>query len=51
MLVALAFPARVKAARAAGVPNFLLKNVENFSVHQSRPVADTELEKVGQKQL
>ena len=43
--------ARVKATRAAGVANFLLRNVENFSVHQSKPVADTELEKVSQKQL
>ena len=43
--------ARVTAAHATGVPNFVLKNVENFSLHQSRPIADTELEKVGQKQL
>jgi len=41
----------VKAARAPGVPSFVLKSVENFSVHQSRPVADAELEKVALKQL
>lgn len=41
----------VKAARAPGVPYFVLKNVEDFSVHLSKPVADTELEKVAQKQL
>jgi polygalacturonase len=43
--------AHVKATHAPGVPSFVLRNVENFSVHQSMPVADTELEKVGQKQL
>ncbi len=41
----------VRAAHAPGVPNFVLKNVENFSIYQSRPVADAELEKVVQKQL
>ena len=41
----------VKAARAPTVPNFVLKNVEDFSIHLSKPVADTELEKVAQKQL
>jgi polygalacturonase len=41
----------VKAAHAPGSPNFVLKNVENFVVYQSKPVADTELEKVVQKQI
>jgi hypothetical protein len=41
----------VKGAHMTGSPNFVLKNVENFIVSQSKPVADTELEKVGQKQL
>jgi polygalacturonase len=41
----------VRAARAPGVQSFVLKSVENFSVHHSRPVADAELEKVALKQL
>ena len=41
----------VQAARAPGVPSFVLRSVENFSVHQSRPVADADLEKVALKQL
>jgi hypothetical protein len=41
----------IRAARAAGSPSFVLKNVENFIVYQSKPVADTELERVGQKLL
>jgi polygalacturonase len=42
---------RVKAQKAEGVPTFSLKNVTDFSVQQSRPVADTRLERVEQKKL
>jgi polygalacturonase len=42
---------RVKAARAADVPTFVLKNVENFNIQQSRPVPDTRLERVKQERF
>ena len=39
----------IKAPRVADVPTFVLKNVEDFTVYQSRPVPDTRLERVEQK--
>ncbi len=36
----------LKAEHAAGVPTFVLKNVEDFNVDQSRPLPDTHLDKV-----
>jgi polygalacturonase len=41
----------VQAQHATHVPTFVLKNVENFGVYLSRPVADTQLEKVDQQTL
>ena len=41
----------VKAEHAQDVPTFALKNVEEFSVSQSRGVADTFMEKVESKML
>jgi polygalacturonase len=41
----------VKAARVDNIPEFVLKNVEDFSVSQSRPVADTALDRVQVKTL
>jgi polygalacturonase len=41
----------VGAQRAPDVPTFVLKNVEDFSIHLSRPVPDTHLDKVEQKVL
>jgi polygalacturonase len=42
---------RVKAQRAEGAHVFSLKNVSNFSVRQSQPVADTRIERAEQKKL
>jgi polygalacturonase len=42
---------RVKAQKAEGAFVFLLKNVTDFSVQQSRPVSDTRLERVEQKKF
>jgi polygalacturonase len=39
----------VKAQKAAGIPTFMLQNVEDFSVSRSAPVADAHLEKVERK--
>jgi polygalacturonase len=41
----------VRAQKTEGVPTFSLKNVSDFSVQQSRPVADTRLERVEQKKF
>ncbi len=41
----------VKAQGLPAVPIFALKNVENFSTHECRPVADTRLERVKQENL
>ena len=41
----------VKAQKTQDVPTFSLKNVSDFSVQQSRPVADTRLERVDQRKL
>ena len=41
----------VKAQRAADVPTFALKNVQDFTVNLSRPVPDTHLDNVQQKTL
>jgi len=37
---------RVRAQRRSDVPTFLLKDVEDFSVVQSHPIADTRLDKI-----
>jgi polygalacturonase len=39
----------VKAQRAADVPTFVLKNVEDFNAYQCKGVPDTRLERVTQK--
>jgi polygalacturonase len=41
----------IKAQRATGVPTFVLKNVEDFSIHQSLPVPDTRLERATMEKL
>jgi polygalacturonase len=41
----------VKAQKAAGVPGFVLLNVEDFSVHGSPLVPDTHLDKVERKEM
>jgi len=41
----------VKLPNTAEVPSLVLKNVKNFSITQSRPVADTQLETTAQKTL
>jgi polygalacturonase len=42
---------RIKAQRAPGVPTFVLNDVEDLSIQQSRPVPDTLLPKVKQSTL
>jgi len=37
---------RVRAQRRSDVPTFLLKDIEDFSVVQSHPIADTRLDKM-----
>jgi hypothetical protein len=41
----------VKAQRGPAVPMFVLKNVEDFSVSQSKGVPDTRLERVDLKRF
>ncbi len=41
----------VKAQKAAGVPTFVLKNVKDFSVHRSTPVADTQVDSAVKKEM
>ena len=41
----------VKAQKAAGVPTFVLQNVEDFSVYGSSPVPDAHLAKVERKEM
>jgi len=41
----------VRAQLTQGVPTFILKNVEDFGVRQSRPVPDTQLERVTLKKF
>jgi hypothetical protein len=41
----------VKAQRARNVPMFVLRNVEDFSVHQSRPLPDKQLKSVKRRDL
>ncbi|HEX8686255.1 MAG TPA: hypothetical protein VF654_07120, partial [Pyrinomonadaceae bacterium] len=41
----------VSAQKAADVPTFVLKNVEDFSVRNSRPVPDTRVERAESKRF
>ena len=41
----------VVAQKVEGVPTFILKNVEDFSIRQSRPVPDTRIERTEQKRF
>lgn len=41
----------VKMAHASSAPTFVLKNVEDFNLYQSRPLQDTHLDKVEQQTL
>lgn len=41
----------VKAQKAAGIPTFVLQNVEDFSVNRSPPVADTTVAKTDHKEF
>jgi polygalacturonase len=41
----------VKAQKAAGVPTFVLRSVEDFSVSRSSPVPDTSIAKAAQKEF
>lgn len=42
---------RVKAQHAADVPAFVVKKIEEFSLHQCRGLADTRLERVDLKRF
>ena len=42
---------RLKAQHAANVPTFAMKQVQDFSVAQSRPIADTVLDRADDKKL
>ncbi|HKC64092.1 MAG TPA: hypothetical protein VKB86_10660, partial [Pyrinomonadaceae bacterium] len=42
---------RVKARKAEGALLFSLKNVSNFSVEQSQPIADMRIERTEQKKF
>ena len=42
---------RVKAQHAANVPTFTMKQVQDFSVAQSRPIPDTVLDRADDKKL
>jgi hypothetical protein len=39
----------VKAAHAAGVPTFILNDIENFSIHDSYPLDDLRLPSAKQR--
>ena len=39
----------VKAQHAPDVPTFVLKNIEDFSIHQCKGLADTRLERVARQ--
>ena len=41
----------VHAQKAAGVPSFVLLNVEDFTVHGSPVLADTHIDKVDRKEM
>ena len=41
----------LKAAHAPDVPTFVLKNVEDFNLYESKPLPDTQLDKVEDKTL
>jgi polygalacturonase len=43
--------AHLKAAQAPNVPTFVLKNVEDFNLYESKPLPDTHLDKVEDKTL
>jgi polygalacturonase len=42
---------RLRAQRAQDVPTFVLKNVENFNLQQSWPLADTRIERAGARKF
>ena len=41
----------VESQRPEDVPSFVLKNVKDFSTFQCKPVSDTQLDNVEQKEL
>jgi hypothetical protein len=41
----------INAAHASGVPSFILRDVEDFSIQQSYPLQDVRLQKVTSRQL
>jgi len=41
----------IRAARAPDAPTFVLNNVGDFNVYQSKPLPDTQLDKVDEKTL
>ena len=41
----------IKAQKTQDAPTFALKNVEDFTVLQSRPVSDTRIERTEQKKF
>lgn len=41
----------VEAQKTEGIPSFILKNVKNFSTIQCKPVSDTQLDNIEQKEL
>ena len=42
---------RIKAGTMMGAPDFVLKNVKDFSVYRSKPLPDTDLESVEKKEI
>jgi polygalacturonase len=43
--------AHIRMAHASGVPTFVLRNVEDFNLYQTRPLVDTHLERVKEQIL
>ena len=41
----------VKAQKTEGVPAFVLKDVKDFSVHQSSPIADVKIDSIARKEM
>jgi hypothetical protein len=41
----------VNMAHASGIPTFVLRNVEDFNLYQTRPIPDTHLDKVQEQTL
>jgi len=42
---------RIRAQKTTGTPTFVLNEVKDFNIYNSRPVADTKLQDVNKKEL